>query len=152
MDAEDTTSSGKLFQTFGVAAGNAPLPMVYERTGGTDWRSVIAEQCVLQPSVSATWTSGCGWLRIESVCFETDQTLHVYSPVMEYAWICFWGSEVTAGRSHNVVLFLSFCRMMAHGYDKYSRPGTEWTWSAVGPTSVHSEGWMCLWDICCRAQ
>jgi len=43
-DAEDTMSSGKLFQTFGVATANALLPTVCKRTEGTARRPMTAEQ------------------------------------------------------------------------------------------------------------
>jgi len=52
--AEDTVSSGKLFQIIGAATGNALLPTVCRRTEGTAWQSVTVV-CVHKLCIISTW-------------------------------------------------------------------------------------------------
>jgi len=57
-DVEDTMSSGKLFQIFRAATGNALLPTACKRTDGTAKRSVTAERSARRPGMPATQKIG----------------------------------------------------------------------------------------------
>jgi len=76
-DAEDTMSSGKLFQTFGAAAGNALLPTVCKQTEDTARRSVTAEGSARRPSRNLA--QGNALCLVKETCSHVTRTRNLHT-------------------------------------------------------------------------